>query len=331
MMPHAVPKPPAGAPPPRPPGRRRLDARAKGFSSRRGSTSPWRRWRPPDDRGRRRLAAPRRTPTKAASLARRLRESGVPLHETIAGDARRAARRSLAAAGRAHRRVEARRRVRAVVTGRGGTPLLVVACGVQEPGQPRRAPSHRGCGRRHRFRGHAPGGAGLTHPRAVRASMGAIFRMPAVEAALERDARRGSQSEVHGHGGGGARGRRTTTTVDWSGPVALLLGGEGAGLPAAARRRASLRVAIPMAPRRREPLGERGGGGLAVRRPRGSDGAISPPDDAQARALRVAFFGGSGGADAAGGGSAASRGGSGGGSAATARAAPPFFPPPRAA
>lgn len=134
----------------------------------------------------------------------------------------------------------------AVLTGRGGTPLLVIACGVQEPGNLgallRTADAAAATG----FL-TTPGSAGLTHPRAVRASMGAIFRLPAVEAALDR-----VLEDVHSRRftvvGADARGAVDYDSVNWGGPVALLLGGEGAGLPPQARARLDLRVAVPMAP-----------------------------------------------------------------------------------
>jgi TrmH family RNA methyltransferase len=92
-----------------------------------------------------------------------------------------------------------------------------------------------------------PGSAGLTHPRAVRASMGAIFRLPAVDAALDEVLR-----EVHSRQftvlGADARGAVDYDKVDWSGPIALLLGGEGAGLPREAEAALDLRVAVQMAP-----------------------------------------------------------------------------------
>jgi len=134
----------------------------------------------------------------------------------------------------------------AVLSGRGGTPLLVVACGVQEPGNlgalMRTADAAAATG----FLA-TPGSAGLTHPRAVRASMGAIFRLPAVEATLDR-----VLEEVHSRQftviGADARGAVNYDTADWRGPVALLLGGEGAGLPPEAEAALDLRVTVPMAP-----------------------------------------------------------------------------------
>jgi TrmH family RNA methyltransferase len=134
----------------------------------------------------------------------------------------------------------------AVLAGRGGTPLCVVACGVQEPGNVgallRTADAAAATG----FV-TTPGCASFTHSRAVRASMGALFRLPAVEAGLDEvlaEARSRQFTIV----GADARGGVDYEAAEWSGPLALLLGGEGAGLPSQAAARLDLRVAVPMAP-----------------------------------------------------------------------------------
>jgi RNA methyltransferase, TrmH family len=133
----------------------------------------------------------------------------------------------------------------AVLRGRPGTPLLVVACGVQEPGNLgalwRTADAAGATG----FVA-TPGSASLTHPRTVRATMGAIFRLPAVEAevgdVLREVERRGLRIY-----GADARDSIAYDKVDWSGPIALLLGAEGAGLPEEVTQRLDARVGIPMA------------------------------------------------------------------------------------
>ncbi len=134
----------------------------------------------------------------------------------------------------------------AVMAGRGGTPLVVVACGVQEPGNIgallRTADAAGATG----FM-TTPGCANLTHPRAVRASMGAIFRLPAVEAALGEVLKEVASLEFRVFGAD-ARGAVDYDTADWGGPVALFLGGEGAGLPPQVISRLNQRVAVPMAP-----------------------------------------------------------------------------------
>jgi len=133
----------------------------------------------------------------------------------------------------------------AVLAGRGGTPLCVVACGVQEPGN---------VGALLRTADAAAvtgfvttqGSASLTHPRAVRASMGAIFRLPAIEVELD-EVLEEVQSRQFTVIAADARGAIDCESADWGGPVALFLGGEGAGLPPQVAS-AALRVSIPMAP-----------------------------------------------------------------------------------
>ncbi len=178
-------------------------------------------------------------------LARRLLAAGIEVHEcsaaTLAGlqDARAPQPIVLIV-----RRIPPS--LDGVIAGRGGTPLLVVACGVQDPGNlgalMRTADAAGATG----FLS-TPGSAGLTHPRAVRAGMGAIFRLPAIEARLEE-----VLEEVHSREftvvGADPRGATDYDTVDWDRPVALLLGGEGAGLPPEADAALDLRVVVKMAP-----------------------------------------------------------------------------------
>jgi len=134
----------------------------------------------------------------------------------------------------------------AVIAGREGAPLVVVACGVQEPGNLgalwRTADAAGATG----FVA-TTGSASLTHPRVVRASMGAVFRLAGVEAGndeLLEKVRSAGFTVV----GAEARGGLAYDEFDWSGPMALLLGGEGAGLPVEMVRRLDARVGIPMAP-----------------------------------------------------------------------------------
>jgi len=134
----------------------------------------------------------------------------------------------------------------AVLAGRGGTPLVVVACGVQEPGNLgalwRTADAAGASG----FVA-TEGSVHLTHPRTVRASMGAIFRLPAVEASMAavlEDVKVRKLTVV----GANARSAAAYDDLDWTGPLALLFGGEGSGIPPEAEEALDLRVAIPMAP-----------------------------------------------------------------------------------
>jgi RNA methyltransferase, TrmH family len=132
------------------------------------------------------------------------------------------------------------------VAGRGGVPLLVVACGVQEPGN---------LGALWRTADAAgatgflvtPGSASLTHPRSVRASMGSVFRLPAGHAELGEILK-----SVESRGlrvvGADARDAVSYDEIDWAGPLALLLGNEGAGLPDEVAAHLDARARIPMAP-----------------------------------------------------------------------------------
>jgi TrmH family RNA methyltransferase len=133
----------------------------------------------------------------------------------------------------------------AVVAGRAGTPLVVVACGVQDPGNLgalwRTADAAAASG----FVA-TEGSAHLTHPRTVRASMGAIFRLPAIEAAMD-DVLQEVKSRQLTVIGANARAAAAYDDVDWTVPLALLFGGEGSGIPPQAEDALDVRVAIPMA------------------------------------------------------------------------------------
>lgn len=84
--------------------------------------------------------------------------------------------------------------------------------------------------------------------KALRGAMGSAFRLPIVR---ERD----TMAVLDGLEQRGVRlaasamtGAERYDRVDWTGPTALLLGNEGAGLPASITARAQLRVSIPMQP-----------------------------------------------------------------------------------
>lgn len=131
-----------------------------------------------------------------------------------------------------------------VLEGLAADGLVVVVHGVQDPGNLGsllRTADAAGAGALVAARG----GADLTHPRTVRASTGSIFRLPSVMAESEEILR-----ELR------ARGFRTvgsspssSTPYDaepWSGPLALFVGGEGAGLPAGLLAGLDASVSIPM-------------------------------------------------------------------------------------
>ena len=177
------------------------------------------------------------------ALRERLARAGVALHEASDGtlEALSDARSPQPVIVLVKRRA---RSLPEVVRGEGGVPLLVVACGVQDPGNlgaiVRIAEASGASGVV-----ATPGSADLFHPRAVRASAGSIFRMPAIEASADdllREAGGASLALV----GADPRGGAAYHAHDWTRPAALLLGGEGAGLPAAVEGRLDARVAIPM-------------------------------------------------------------------------------------
>ncbi|HLA77510.1 MAG TPA: RNA methyltransferase [Vicinamibacteria bacterium] len=125
-------------------------------------------------------------------------------------------------------------------------PLLLVAVGVQNPG------NLGGLLRTAEAAGAT--GALLTEGcadpfswKALRGSMGSAFRLPhlrrmPVAEALDLLATRGVRVLA-----ADGEGRLAFDQADYRGPIAILLGSEGSGLPAEARRRAALSVRIPMA------------------------------------------------------------------------------------
>jgi TrmH family RNA methyltransferase len=90
----------------------------------------------------------------------------------------------------------------------------------------------------------APGTVDATHPRAVRAGMGAHFRLPMVAMDWDEIARAVAGCRVYL---ADARGAVAYTDADWTGRVALIVGGEAAGAGEWARAMAETTVAIPLA------------------------------------------------------------------------------------
>jgi RNA methyltransferase, TrmH family len=124
-------------------------------------------------------------------------------------------------------------------------PLLLVACGLQDPG-------NLGTMMRSAL---ALGGAALLtlpatvspfNPKAVRSSAGAIFRLPVFPS---REARAlGERLRTAGVRilAADARSASPVAQADLSGPVALLVGNEAAGLQEEIARQASERLSIPI-------------------------------------------------------------------------------------
>ena len=126
---------------------------------------------------------------------------------------------------------------------REGPDLLAVAVGVQDPGNlGALARSADAAGATELI---ACGGADLHHPRAVRATMGAIFRLPCSRGAWEEvSATLAAAGTVRvGADPGGAE---DYSRFDWNRPVALVLGGEGAGLSRIPREDLDATVRVPM-------------------------------------------------------------------------------------
>lgn len=130
---------------------------------------------------------------------------------------------------------------------RGRAPLVVVLCDVQDPGN---------VGAIVRV-AEGAGAAGVVLAgecadpfgwKALRASMGSALRIAitsaaGIDAAVDEARARGARVAASVPRGGIA-----LFDADLTGPLALLVGGEGAGVPAPIVEAADLRVTIPMAP-----------------------------------------------------------------------------------
>ena len=132
---------------------------------------------------------------------------------------------------------------------RGGVPLVVVLAGVQDPGNVgtilRSAEALGATG--------AIAARGTAHPnspKAMRASAGSALRLPvisgiAVPVALAQ--LRVSGVQIIAATSSNNATARPPGAIDFRGPVALLIGNEGGGLPAEIERSADALVRIPLA------------------------------------------------------------------------------------
>ena len=122
---------------------------------------------------------------------------------------------------------------------RSAAPLVIVAVDVQDPGN---------VGAIVRVAEAAGASADPLGWKALRGSMGSALRLP-LTAASDVGA---SIAGARRHGcrivATVARGGRSVFDVDYTGPVAILIGGEGPGLPESIVGRADERVTIPMRP-----------------------------------------------------------------------------------
>jgi TrmH family RNA methyltransferase len=130
------------------------------------------------------------------------------------------------------------------VSGRGGVPLVVVAVALQDPGNlgglVRTAD---GAG----ATGFVVAGDGvdLFHPRAVRATMGSIFRLPLARAPWRDVGPALAASGVAAIGTDPHDGD-DYATIDWDRPSALVLGAESAGVPRALGSWIETWIRVPM-------------------------------------------------------------------------------------
>jgi len=92
-----------------------------------------------------------------------------------------------------------------------------------------------------------PGTAELTSPKTLRAGMGAFFRFPCISTDAEAFFAWASANHVETWGTDAA-GTPIASTPRSSGPLALVLGNEGAGIGGAVRARMARQVAIPLRP-----------------------------------------------------------------------------------
>jgi TrmH family RNA methyltransferase len=129
---------------------------------------------------------------------------------------------------------------------RNPAPLVVMIVGVQDPGN---------LGAIVRV-AEAAGAAGVVSTdgsadpfgwKALRGSMGSALRLPVVSTADSGVAIRNARRQGSRIVATMPRGGRSLYDVDLSGPLAVLIGGEGQGLSSAALTEADERVSIPMA------------------------------------------------------------------------------------
>ncbi|MEE8536436.1 MAG: RNA methyltransferase [Acidobacteriota bacterium] len=120
--------------------------------------------------------------------------------------------------------------------------LWVVSAGIQDPGNlgglVRTAWAFGAAG----FLCH--GGVDLFHPRAVRASAGALLHLPVGRATNEKDLQ-AFLGTVEARAAV-ARGGKDPRRLDWRGRCALIMGSEAHGLPAAVESACAVQVSVPM-------------------------------------------------------------------------------------
>jgi TrmH family RNA methyltransferase len=128
----------------------------------------------------------------------------------------------------------------------GGTPLVLVADGVQNPGNlgglVRTAEAAGASG--------AILAAGCADPfswKALRGSMGSAFRLPLLRGLAIGEALDALEARGVAVLATAADGERRYDEADLRGPVAVVVGSEGSGLPPAVHERAAFRLRVPLA------------------------------------------------------------------------------------
>lgn len=126
---------------------------------------------------------------------------------------------------------------------RAGVPLVVVAAGLQDPGNlGTLVRSADAAGATELL---ACDGVDLHHPRAVRGSQGGIFRLRCTRAPL-LEALAALEARGILRVGAASAGGQDYAAFDWRRPLAIVLGGEGAGLGALPPASLDARVSVPM-------------------------------------------------------------------------------------
>jgi TrmH family RNA methyltransferase len=126
---------------------------------------------------------------------------------------------------------------------RGERPLVVIAAGLQDPGNLgtliRSAEAFGACGVI-----MLPGTVSQWNAKAMRASSGSVFRLPVVAASEEELLSRLESLGIRTLAGVADRGV-SAAECDLAGPAALLIGNEGRGLSPELLKRADERITIP--------------------------------------------------------------------------------------
>jgi TrmH family RNA methyltransferase len=128
-----------------------------------------------------------------------------------------------------------------------GRPLVLIVAGVQNPGNLGgllRTAEAAGVTGAYLTRGTAD----ALSWKALRGSMGSAFRIPHVAGVSAAEAIRRARSRGLQVVAAAPREAASYDRIDWRGPTALVLGAEGAGLPAELVDLADARASVPMAP-----------------------------------------------------------------------------------